>query len=144
MVSVLSGVNVMMHGLGTLDSYLTVDYEQFVIDTELIAMLRHMLRPLDVSVETLALDTIDAVGPGGFFLDAPHTLRHYRQAHFLPRISQRQSHDQWLAEGGLSAAQRANAVCRERLAGYVQPPLDPKAEGRLHDFVERRKAQLLP
>jgi trimethylamine--corrinoid protein Co-methyltransferase len=143
MISVLSGVNLMMHGLGTLDSYLTVDYEQFIIDTELIAMLRHMLRPLEVSAETLALDTIDAVGPGGFFLDAPHTLRHYRQAHFLPQISQRQSHDQWLAEGGLSAAQRANAVCRERLASYVQPPLDAQAEGRLHDFVERRKAQLL-
>ena len=143
MISVLSGVNLMMHGLGTLDSYLTVDYEQFIIDTELIAMLRRLVQPLDVSEETLALDTIDAVGPGGFFLDAPHTLRHYRQAHFLPQISQRLPHDQWLAEGGLSAAQRANAVCRERLASYVQPALDPQAAGRLDDFIERRKAQLL-
>jgi trimethylamine--corrinoid protein Co-methyltransferase len=143
MVSVLSGVNLMMHGLGTLDSYLTIDYEQFVIDTELIAMLTHMLRPLEISPETLALDTIDAVGPGGFFLDAPHTLRHYRQAHFLPALSRRQSHDQWLAEGGLGAAQRANALCRERLAAYVRPPLDPRAEARLNDYVERKKAQLL-
>jgi trimethylamine--corrinoid protein Co-methyltransferase len=143
MMSVLSGINVMMHGLGTLDSYLTIDYEQFVIDTELIGMLTHLLRPLEISAETLALDTIDEVGPGGFFLDAPHTLRHYRQAHFLPRVSLRQSHDQWLAEGGLSAAQRANAICRERLASYVKPPIDPQAEARLDDFVERRSAELL-
>jgi trimethylamine--corrinoid protein Co-methyltransferase len=143
LVSVLSGVNVMMHGLGTLDSYLTVDFEQFMIDTELIAMLAAVTRPLEISAETLALDTIDAVGPGGFFLDAPHTLRHYRQAHFLPRVSVRQSHDQWLAEGGLSATQRANAFCRERLASYTQPRLDPAAEARLYDFIERRTAQLL-
>jgi len=143
MISVLSGVNVMMHGLGTLDSYLTIDYEQFVIDTELIGMLTHMLLPLEVSVDSLALDTIHEVGPGGFFLDAPHTLRHYRLAHFLPRISLRHSHDQWLAEGGLSATQRANALCRERLASYRPPRLDPAAEARLNDFVERRKAQLL-
>jgi trimethylamine--corrinoid protein Co-methyltransferase len=143
LISVLSGINFMMHGLGTLDTYLTVDYEQFVIDTELIAMLRHMLRPLEISAETLALDTIDAVGPGGFFLDAPHTLRHYRQAHFLPRLSVRQSHDQWAAEGGADAARRANALCRDRLASYSRPPLEPRAEARLYDFIERRKAQLL-
>ena len=129
MVSVLSGCNFMMHGLGTLDSYLTADYEQFVIDTELIAMLRAMAAPLEINEETLALDTIHAVGPGGFFLDAPHTLRHYRSAHFLPRISLRQSHDQWAAEGGTDAAQRANAVCRERLAAYVKPPIDLRGRG---------------
>jgi trimethylamine--corrinoid protein Co-methyltransferase len=143
LISALSGVNFMMHGLGTLDTYLTADYEQFVIDTELIAMLRHLLRPLEITAETLALDTINSVGPGGFFLDAPHTLRHYRQAHFLPRVSVRQSHDQWAAEGGADAARRANALCRERLASYSRPPLDAQAEARLLDFVERRKAQLL-
>ena len=40
-----------------------MDYEQFVIDTELIAMLRQLVTSLEVSTETLALDTIDAVGP---------------------------------------------------------------------------------
>jgi trimethylamine--corrinoid protein Co-methyltransferase len=142
MTSVLSGVNFMMHGLGVLESYLTVCYEQFVIDLELIAMLRALVQPLEINAETLALDTIDAVGPGGFFLDAPHTLRHHRSAHFLPRISQRLPHDQWAAAGRLDAAQRANRRCRELLEAYVQPPLDGAAAGRLEDFVERRWREL--
>ena len=142
MVSVLAGVNVMLHGLGTLDSYLTIDYEQFVIDMEIIAMLRQLASPLEITPETLALDTISDIGPGGFYLDAPHTMRHYRRAHFLPRISLRQFHDQWAAEGSSDAAQRANALCREMLAAYVQPPLDPAVAAQLDDFVERRKKEL--
>jgi trimethylamine--corrinoid protein Co-methyltransferase len=142
--SLLTGVNFMMHGLGVLESYLTVCYEQFVIDLELVAMLRELVRPLDISPETLALDTIDAVGPGGFFLDAPHTLRHFRDAHFLPRISQRLPYDQWRAAGARDAVARANARCRELLASYVQPPMDSAALARLDDFVERRRRELLP
>jgi len=143
LISVLSGVNFMVHGLGVLESYLTMCYEQFVIDTELIAMLRHLVRPLEVSEETLALDTIHAVGPGGFYLDAPHTLRHYRKAHFLPNLSLRNSFEQWEAEGSQDTAQRANQRCRAMLEAYVKPPIDPVMEGQLNEFVERRKVELL-
>jgi trimethylamine---corrinoid protein Co-methyltransferase len=143
LVTVLSGVNFVLHGLGTLESYLTICYEQFVIDLELVAMLRHLVQPLEINADTLALDTIDQIGPGGFFLDAAHTLRHYRQAHFLPRLSLRQSHDQWLADGAPDAAARANRLCREILESYVQPPIDSQAAARLDDFAERRMAQLL-
>jgi trimethylamine--corrinoid protein Co-methyltransferase len=118
-------------------------YEQFVIDLELAAMLRHFLQPLDVSDEALALETVAEAGPGGFFLDAAHTLKHHRGAHFLPSLSVRQLHEQWLAEGGLDAARRANRRCRALLESYVQPPIESAVVGRLHDFIERRKAALL-
>jgi trimethylamine--corrinoid protein Co-methyltransferase len=142
LLSALGGVNFMLHGLGMLDSYLTTCFEQFVLDMEILAMVRHTLRPLVIDEETLALDTIDAVGPGGFYLDAPHTMRHYRDAHFMPRLSLRQFHDQWAAEGASSAPERANALCREMLAAYVKPPMDSQVEGALSEFVERRKSEL--
>ncbi len=142
LTSVLSGINFLMHGLGILDSYLTMSYGQFVIDLDLIAMLRHLLQPFEVSPETLALETIHAVGPGGHFLDAPHTMRHYRQAHFLPRISLRRPYEQWQAEGAKDAARRANERCREMLAGYVQPAIEPGLADKLYDFVERRRLEL--
>ena len=141
LISVLSGVHFMMHGLGLLESYLTVSYEQFVLDLELLSMLRHLLQPLDVSAETLALGAIDDVGPGGYFLDAEHTLRHFRDAHFLPQISRRQRYEEWQAEGGQDARRRANVRCRHLLAEYKQPDLPSDVAGRLHDFVRRRKQQ---
>ena len=142
LISVLSGVNYLMHGLGLLESYLAVSYEQFVLDLELVAMIRRLVQPVAISPETLALETIDDVGPGGFFLDAAHTLRHYRDVHFFPQISLRQNYEQWLAAGGQDAVQRANERCRHLLASYEQPALPPDVAGRLHDFVERRKRAL--
>ena len=142
LISVLGGVDFMMHGVGLLESYLTISYEQFVLDLELLAMVRHLLQPLDISAETLALDAIDAVGPGGYFLDAEHTMRHFRDAHFLPQISRRQRYEEWQAAGGQDARQRANERCRRLLAEYRRPDLPSDVTGRLHDFVRRRKRQL--
>ncbi len=139
LLSLLSGVNFLMHGLGILESYLTLSYEQFVIDLDLLGMLRHLSQPLDISAETLALETIDRVGPGGHFLDAAHTMRHYREAHFLPHISLRQPYEQWAGAGAKDATHRANDRCRELLAEYVQPKIDPAVADKLHDFVEGRK-----
>lgn len=143
LTSVLSGVNFLMHGLGILESYLTMSYEQFVIDLDLLAMLRQFLQPFEVSPETLALETIGQVGPGGHFLEARHTIRHYRQAHFLPRISLRQPYEQWAAEGAKDATRRANERCRELLASYSQPPIDRAIVDQMDDFIERRKKQLV-
>ncbi|HEX6384728.1 MAG TPA: trimethylamine methyltransferase family protein [Anaerolineae bacterium] len=143
LTSVLSGVNFLMHGLGILESYLSMSYEQFVIDLELIGMVRHLVQPFDVSAETLALETINHVGPGGHFLEASHTMRHYRQAHFIPRISLRQPHEQWQEEGSQYAGQRAIKQCRELLESYVKPDMEDNVADELHNFVERVKAKLL-
>lgn len=142
LISILSGVNFLMHGLGILESYLTLSYEQFVIDLDLLGMVRHLAQPFDISAETLALDTIHMVGPGGHFLEAAHTLRHYRQAHFMPHISLRQPFEQWAAAGAKDATQRANERCREMLASYVQPPIDSKIIDQLDNFIEQRRARL--
>jgi trimethylamine--corrinoid protein Co-methyltransferase len=143
LISVLSGINFLMHGLGILESYLTLSYEQFVIDLDLLAMIRRLVQPFEVSEETLALDTIQAIGPGGHFLETQHTMRHYREAHFIPHISLRQPYEQWEAEGAKNAGQRANERCRQMLESYVKPPIEPELEDRLDDFVEHRKRVLL-
>ncbi len=143
MTSILSGVNYMMQGVGILESYLTISYEQFVIDLDLLAMVGALAEPIEISSETLALDTIDAVGPGGHFLEADHTIRHYRDAHFIPKIGLRQPYEQWEAEGSRDARQRANERCREMLEAYQQPAMDTDVADKLYNFVERRKAQLL-
>ena len=143
LISILSGVNFLMHGLGILESYLTMSYEQFIIDLELLAMVRRLVEPFEISPEALALEAIEAVGPGGHFLEAQHTLRHFREAHFLPKLSLRQPFEQWEQEGAKDAVQRANDRCRDLLEAYVKPNMDTDIADRLHDFVERRKSALL-
>ncbi len=141
MASVLSGVHFMMHGLGILESYLSISYEQFVIDLDLLEMVRRFVAGIEVSAETLALDTIDDVGPGGFFLDAAHTLRHYRDAHFFPNVGIRQPFEQWESEGSLDTVARANARCRELLAQYEPPPIADRTRAELDALVSRRRSK---
>lgn len=140
LMSALSGVHYLMHGLGVLESYLTMSYAQFVLDLELLAMLRHLLQPVAVNAETLALEAIDAVGPGGHYLDAAHTLARYRDAHFLPHISLRQPFEQWQEQGQSTAIARAATRCRELLESYTRPEMDPTIEAQLHDFIQKRIA----
>jgi len=142
LTSVLSGVHFLMHGLGVLESYLTLSYTQFVLDMELLAMVRHLLQPIMINQDTLALEAIDAVGPGGHFLDAAHTLERYRQAHFLPAISIRQPFAQWQEQGEMTALQRAAIRCRELLESYQQPQMKTAVADQLHDFLQKRVTAL--
>jgi trimethylamine--corrinoid protein Co-methyltransferase len=142
MTSLLSGVHFLMHGLGVLESYLTLSYAQFVLDLELLAMARNMLQPLTINEDTLALEVIDTVGPGGHFLDAEHTLARFREVHFLPQISIRQPFEQWQEEGAMTALQRAKSRCQELLESYEPPQMKTAVNNQLHDFVQKRVAAL--
>lgn len=143
LTSVLCGVNYLMHGAGILESYLTMSYEQLMLDLDQIAMVRSLVKGIDVSDDLLALNTIHDVGPGGMFLDADHTLEHCREAFFRPRIGIRQSFEQWQAEGAKDALARAKNYCETMLESYREPALESSRREELEQFVERRSGELL-
>jgi trimethylamine--corrinoid protein Co-methyltransferase len=73
-------------GIGTvghLENAVTFSPLQLVIDNEIVGYLRRSLRGIEVSDETLALDAIGAVGPGGNFLMEEHTVSRFREELFL-------------------------------------------------------------
>lgn len=59
---------------------LTVSYEHLVMDHDLWRAARRFFDGLEVNQETLALEAIDQVGPGGNFLEHEHTLHWLRRA----------------------------------------------------------------
>jgi trimethylamine--corrinoid protein Co-methyltransferase len=85
----LAGGNCIHHAAGVLDSIMTVDYGQFVIDNEIIGMALKMLRGIDIDEEHLALEEIRSVGPGGNFLSREHTIEHLRDEYFEPMLASR-------------------------------------------------------
>ncbi|MDX1512458.1 MAG: trimethylamine methyltransferase family protein [Gammaproteobacteria bacterium] len=143
LVSVLSGVNYLMHGAGILESYLTLSYEQLVLDLDQIAMVRRLVEGIEVNDESLALDTIHEVGPGGFYLDSGHTMQHYRDAFFMPRVGVRESFEQWRAAGEKDALARARERCQEMLDSYAVPEIESDVLATLDEFVDRRSRELL-
>ena len=52
------------------------------------------------------------------------------------------SFEQWLEDGELDAAERANRIWKETLENYAAPPFDEATDSELRAFMQRRKSQL--
>jgi len=131
----------LVHDSGYLESGLTGSLAQLVICDEIIAWIRTSIAPVEISDETLALDLIDALGPDGSFLEADHTIRHYRER-WYPDLIDRRSHSAWAARGGLDLAERAAARVDQILANHQPEPLDPAVAAAIHAIVERAAGAL--
>jgi trimethylamine--corrinoid protein Co-methyltransferase len=89
-----------------------------------------------------ALSAIRENPPGNHFLGTAHTLANFETAFYRSSTADNSSYEQWLDEGALDAAQRANKVWKQQLADYQPPPLDEAIDAELCEFVDRRKAEL--
>jgi trimethylamine--corrinoid protein Co-methyltransferase len=67
-------------GMGLNRSFTLLHPEAIILDDELYHRARYALMTMDVRPETLALDVIQNVGPGGHFLRQKHTRKHMRTA----------------------------------------------------------------
>ena len=97
---------------GMLDSGNAISFEQFIIDDELIGMIYRLLRGIDVNADTLALDCIESVGPGGNFVLEDHTVDHMLEQHFYPQHCVRMPFDVWTREGEPTMVSRAREQVR--------------------------------
>ncbi len=138
----LAGTNMVMHSAGWLESGLVSCYEKFIIDVELLRMLRVEFTPLEVDEASLAFDAHLEVGHGGHFLGAEHTMTRFRDCFYRPLLSSSKNFERWAREGSLDAAARASAICQKTLDEFEAPPLDDAIRAELEEYVIRRRAEL--
>jgi trimethylamine--corrinoid protein Co-methyltransferase len=138
----LAGANFVMHAAGWLEGGLVSCYEKFIVDIELLRMLKHEFRPLEIDEESLAFDAHQEVGSGGHFLGAAHTLLHFRDCFYRPLLSSTDNFDRWTKAGGKDATERATEIYKQTLADYEQPPIDDGVRAGLRDYVARRRIEL--
>jgi trimethylamine--corrinoid protein Co-methyltransferase len=127
-------VQFVLHAAGILSSFNCYSPEKFVIDDELISCLRLARRPILVDDDTLALDVMAAVGPGGSTLGTRHTRLHSRREARASLMNRRLFH-QWEGDGGLDLAHVASLAVAERLRAYEPPDdLDPLTRRQLDRY----------
>jgi trimethylamine--corrinoid protein Co-methyltransferase len=140
--AVLAHTNLVMHAVGWLEAGLTVSYEKIVLDAEALGMFAHFLNGFTIDDDTLALDMIAEVGPGGHHFGTAHTQARFATEFYQPLLSDRLNFDSWVAAGSQDVAQRANGLWKDILAQYVPPPLDPAVAEAVADYVARREREL--
>ena len=128
-LAVLAGSNYIHHAAGMLENMNSVAAEQYVIDNEILGMALRVLRGVEVNEETLALDVIDQVGPGGHFLMEDHTLHNMRSEFYYPsKVVDRQGWEGWQEAGSLEARERARRIAGDIMATHRPEPLDPEVD----------------
>ncbi len=126
------------HDVGYMDFGLSGSLAEVVLVAEFIARDRRLLAELEVSDETLAVDVLRAVGPGGDFLGQRHTRRHLRSSQWRGRLLNRMSYERWAAAGALDVTEKARRRALELLATHEAPAVPDEVRTRLDAIVAAR------
>jgi trimethylamine--corrinoid protein Co-methyltransferase len=121
LVALLMGSN-LVHDVGYLEAGLTTSPEMVVFTAEMISMMRRFMGGMALDAESLALDVIDQVGPGGDFLTDKHTLKHFREL-WQPTLFSRQRADKWIATGSKRLGRRLKEKTVSIIEGHQPEPL---------------------
>jgi trimethylamine--corrinoid protein Co-methyltransferase len=138
----LAGANLVLHAAGWLESGLVASYEKYMLDIELLRILRAEFTPLVLDEGTLAFDAHSEVGHGGHFFGAQHTLERFRECFYRPIVFSTEGFDRWTRNGELDTEARAGRRWRELLETWERPPLDEAIDAELEEYVARRKAEI--
>jgi trimethylamine--corrinoid protein Co-methyltransferase len=110
-----------------------------MLDCEIFSIIEKTLQGIVVNDETLALDTIAAVGPGGNFLSQKHTLKHMREV-FLPQFLDRRPYSEWEAKKD-DGRDWALAKAAKTLQTHQPDPLDESLINEMSKIIVSLEAQ---
>jgi trimethylamine--corrinoid protein Co-methyltransferase len=116
---------------------------QLIIDNEWAAHMERLARPVEVTEESLALDVIEEVGPGGAFTGTTHTAERFRDELWMPGLFSWENWESWRASGGRPLREKAREVVREALADSRPCGMKPETERALASIVERARKKLV-
>lgn len=126
----LAGSNFIHDSAGLMEFALTVCDEKYVVDNEILGMVMRAVQGIQVDEESLAVDLINAVGPGGGFVSTRHTRKFMRREHYFPTLSDRDTREEWEAKGSKVTWERAAQRAKEILAAEHHS-IPPAVRGRV-------------
>jgi trimethylamine--corrinoid protein Co-methyltransferase len=120
---------------------MTSSMEMLLLCNEMAGMVRHILRGVPMDRRSLALEVIEAVGPGGNYFTEEHTVDNFRSAlHFgqFEELLSRADRSRWEAEGTKSFGERARERARQLIATH-EPAALPGQVVEAVQAVSRRR-----
>ena len=138
----MAGINFVLSTTGYLESAMCQSYAKWVLDSEQLELMHRLGSGVSFAGLDEVLDAMREVPPGGHHLGTAHTLANFQTAFSMPEMMNSDNYEQWLADGSLSAEDRAAARCRELLEEYEEPALPDDIRAELDEFVARRDAEL--
>ncbi|NIM90654.1 MAG: trimethylamine methyltransferase [Candidatus Aminicenantes bacterium] len=136
LLSSLNGGN-LVHDVGYINNGLTTSFEQLVVSNDVIGLVRRICSGIEVNEETMTLDLIDEIGPGGEYLTSDHTLRHFKE-NWYPELISRVPYDRWEKEDKKDLGTKARDRAKYILENHTPQPLEKKLKAELRKIAESR------
>jgi trimethylamine--corrinoid protein Co-methyltransferase len=137
----LLGGHTLPHDIGMLDCANIGSLEMLALTDEIIGMARQITRGIEVSDETLMLDVIDRVGPGGEFMSCEETVRRLRGDIWISTLMDRQPWESWAASGALTLSDRVRARVAHILQNHRPMPLPEGAAAQIDAILQEAEAR---
>ncbi len=135
----MAGANV-IYGLGMVESGMTFDFGQLVMDNEFAKMIRHVVKGIRVNDDTLAVDATRSVGQFKDFLTHPSTFKHMKEQS-QPDIIDRKGRKKWEDAGSKDLYEVAIEKAKDILSNHVPLPLPDDVKAKLKAIVENAQKE---
>ena len=130
----MAGAN-QIYGAGMIESGVTFDLGQLVMDNEIARMIKFVVGGIAVTDETMAIDDIAKVGAFGDFLSLDATLKHMRELS-QPEVLDRRVREDWESRGATDLATRTRARALELVESHQPLPIDPDVAEQVRRIIE--------
>lgn len=130
-------------GMGGLEVAKTMVPELLVIDNEILESMLRFVRGFEINDDTLALDIIRKVRPGGHYLAEKHTLNNFLKEHWVPKISDRKPYDTWEKAGAKDIVKVAKEKVKEILATHKPEPISKDIQEEISQILKRYEKEVL-
>ncbi len=132
---IMSGINFILQSCGILESFNVLCYEKFLIDEQNIEMVKRFCLGFDIDKDLLGREVIENVGPGGHFLQEIHTMMHFKNEHYIPYLSSRESYDMWLNNSSRTITSNAAEEIKKRLEEFEAPEITKEQRKLLSQYL---------
>ena len=136
LMGVLSGADIGVQCVGTLDALMTISLEKMIIDQEIISRALRIKEGVTFSEEALAVEAIQQIGHGGSYLTHPDTFKACRSM-WSPSISNWDAYDGWESAGSEDIVVKANKKMKSILEKAPKSLLDDEISNALRQYIEK-------
>jgi len=137
----LCGAN-LIHDSGYLSSGLVGSLEMILLSNENIRIIKHFMKGIEVSDETLGLDMIHEIGPFGDFMGEPHTVKHFKNEIMHSSLLDRTQFQSWQKTGSLTMYERLNKEVKRILEKDHPKLLDNDTLSEYDKIIDKRKTEI--
>lgn len=137
LASTLAGGN-LIHDLGYIGAGITSSMEMLLMCNETVGMAKRFMRGIELSPETLAVDVIEKVGPGGNYFAEEHTFKNFRQQIWAPELLNRQPYDNWKADGATDYGNRLNRKVLSIMQNHSPEKIPENIVEEIHALVKSK------